>query len=73
MDILNVNQEGPQPCGQSLKSLAHRSEPDVVEILAARQVDLQSKLDDVNNALKALQDNPQVANVLKLVSKASRY
>lgn len=68
MDILNINEEKCKPC-----DVGRRSEPDVVEILTARQAELQGKLDDVNNALKALQDNPQVANVLKLVSKASRY
>ena len=43
--------------------------PSVVENLKRRKLSLTKQLSDVNNALAALEDNPEVMKVLELLAK----
>lgn len=47
--------------------------PDLREGLENTKRRFEQKLAEINDAIKALDDNPEVAKVLELVGKASRY
>jgi hypothetical protein len=47
--------------------------PDLRDGLVCRQKRLQEQLNDVTEAIAALDKNPEVARVLELVGKAGRY
>lgn len=48
------------------------TEVDLVEGLRLRKSRLEAQLATINAAIEALDKNPEVANILKLVSQASR-
>lgn len=45
--------------------------PSVEERLLRRKTDLEAQLEDINNALTALQSNPEVLKILCLISKVN--
>lgn len=45
--------------------------PTVEERLLRRKSDLESQLEDINNALSALQANPEVLKIMCLISKVN--
>lgn len=47
--------------------------PNIKDGLVSRQTRLKSQLADIEAAIAALEANPEVANVLELVGKASRH
>jgi chaperonin cofactor prefoldin len=55
-------------CGQ-----AEISNPDLKEGLINRKQRLEVQLKDINDAIEALERNPEVARILELVGRAGRY
>jgi dienelactone hydrolase len=55
--------DGPKEC----------IKPQLREGLVSRRTRLQSQLKDLDAAIEALDANPEVAKLLELVGKASRY
>lgn len=47
--------------------------PDMRVALVQRRERLAEQLADVNSAIEALEKNPELANLLELLGKASRY
>jgi len=47
--------------------------PDLKDGLVSKKVRLEAQLADINNAIAALESNPEVARLLELVGKAGRY
>ena len=45
----------------------------LVDNLTYRQKVLQEQLADVNEAIQALKDNPEIERVLNLITKTGRY
>lgn len=57
----------PSPCGQEVKGLSRN--PTLVERLTDQKASLTQQLARVDEALKALNEHPEVMKVLELVSK----
>lgn len=57
---------------QELKRVVEYQEPSILQRLEQKKSRLELQLKEVNDAIKALQVNPEVANVLTLVGKAIR-
>lgn len=51
------------PCGEMVK------EPSIINTLKRRKKVLEESLTNVNNALKALEENPKIMEVLELIAK----
>jgi len=60
---------------QPMETLSPKAivKPELREGFINRKVRLESQLKDVNAAIEALDKNPEVASLLELVGKASRY
>ncbi len=56
---------GPQECGTK-----EYREPSILETLTRKKKGLEESLARVDEALVALQENPQVTKVLELIAKA---
>lgn len=48
-------------------------EPDLKENLLRKKKQYEFKLQEINNAIRALEENPGVEKILNLVSKTNRY
>jgi hypothetical protein len=64
MDILSDS-----CCGQEIAP-KQASSPSLLDNLKRRQKEAQSRLEDLNAAITALESNPEVARVLELVARA---
>ena len=65
--------QNSEPCPVPLKGgLGFCERPNVLEVLQERQIRLTNELQNINAALDALKKNPEVANILELISKAGR-
>lgn len=58
------------PCEVETKSL---TKPDLKEGLVMKKNRLELQLKEVNEAIAALEANPEVARLLELVGRAGRY
>ena len=59
-------------CGSDRPMSISTKEISIEERLINRKMSLESDLEDVNNALEALQKNPEILKVMCLISKV-RY
>jgi chaperonin cofactor prefoldin len=59
----------PDCCPQPAMSIQPAS---IVDTMKLRKTVLESQLKEVNEALEALESNPEVTKILHLVSKVSR-
>lgn len=66
MDLMNCVGESPCPT----KDVSYSDS--LIANLNRRKIRCESELQSVNAALNALQKNPEVANILELISKAGR-
>ena len=60
----------PQEC--KVESLVP-FKPDLIEGLKMRRARVQKQVDEIDEALAALEANPEIAKVLELVGRASRH
>lgn len=58
-----------EQCGKSLRV----TELTLLESLQAQRQELASRLEDLDNAIQALNENPKIATVLQLISRVRRY
>lgn len=69
---MNAFDNGPGEVKQ-MSSPKQLVKPDLKMDLLNRKQHVERQLEDINAAIKALDDYPEVAKVLELVGKASRY
>lgn len=58
---------------EEMPSAKQLVKPDLKMGLLNRKRHMERQLEDINAAIKALDDYPEVAKVLELIGKASRY
>lgn len=63
METIKYDLSAPQEC----------TNPDLKEGLINRKQRLEVQLKDINDAIEALERNPEVARILELVGRAGRY
>jgi len=67
--------ETPYPCNAnpSMDICNQVESPSPLDNLKRRKIQLEEKLLDINQAIEALESNPEVERTLTLLNKAIRY
>jgi chaperonin cofactor prefoldin len=65
--------ESPQTAGGPLDCAKSNRAPSAREQLNRRKTDLETQLEDVNAAIAALNEHPEVEKVLTLVGRTVRF